>query len=114
MEILLNQNGPYITVWAIMYARVCLVHDQIENGVNVLTRVTGRVNSGEKWMASEHLRLLANFQYKQSVIDTSTLLQTLHRALALAHSQGALIFVDDIQHDIHAAEPTASDTTRSK
>lgn len=114
MEILLNQNGPYITVWAIMYARVCLVHDQIESGVNVLTRVTGRVNSGEKWMESEYLRLLANFQYAQSLIDASTLLQTLRSALALALSQGAHIFVDDIQHDIHAAELTASDTTRGK
>jgi predicted ATPase/class 3 adenylate cyclase len=111
MEILLNQNGPYITVWAIMYARVCLVHDQIESGVNVLTRVAGRVNSGEKWMESEYLRLLANFQYAQSIMDASTLLQTLHSALALALSQGALVFVEDIQHDINAVELTAAKTT---
>jgi hypothetical protein len=114
MAVLLDQNGPYITVWAVMYARVCLAHDQIENGVNALTRVTGRVNSGEKWMESEYLRLLANFQYAQSIIDTPTLLQTLRRALALANSQGAHIFIDDIQHDINAAELTTAETTSAK
>ena len=114
MEILLHQNGPYITVWVVMYARACLVHGHIKSGASTLARIESRVNSGEKWMEAEYMRLMANFQYAQSIIDTSTLLQTLSRALALAHNQGAHIFVDDIQHDIHAAELTASDTTRGK
>ena len=114
MEVLLHQNGPYITVWAVMYARACLVHGHIKSGASTLARIESRVNSGEKWMEAEYMRLLANFQYAQSIIDTSTLLQTLSRALALAHNQGALIFVDDIQHDINTAELATSSTSQDK
>ena len=104
METILNQNGPYVTVWAVMYARACLAHGHIECGAGALTRIAARINFGEKWMESESLRLLAHFQYAQSIIDRSTLLQTLRNSLALAQSQGALIFVDDIQQDIDTAK----------
>lgn len=114
MEILLNQNGPYITVWAVMYARVCLIHDQIQSGANVLIRIAERIHSGEKWMESEYLRLLANFKHAQSLIDASTYSQALRSALALAYSQGALIFINDIQHDIKVAELTVADTMKAE
>jgi class 3 adenylate cyclase/tetratricopeptide (TPR) repeat protein len=106
METILSQNGPYVTVWAVMYARACLVHGLTESGVSVLTRIASRINTGEKWMESEYLRLLAYFQYAQSTIDASTLLQTLRNALALAHTQGTLLFIEDIQQDINKAELT--------
>jgi predicted ATPase/class 3 adenylate cyclase len=114
MEVLLHQNGPYITVWAVMYARACLIHGHIKSGADALARIESRVYSGEKWMEAEYMRLLANFQYAQSIIDTPTLLQTLHRALALAHSQGALIFVADIQSDIDTAELATSSTSQAR
>ncbi len=108
METILSQNGPYVTVWAVMYARACLAHGHIENGATALTRIASRINTGEKWMESEYLRLSAHFQYAQSVTDTATLLQALRSALALAQSQSALLFVDDIQQDIDNAELTIS------
>jgi class 3 adenylate cyclase/tetratricopeptide (TPR) repeat protein len=114
MEILLSQNGPYITVWAVMYARACFFHGHTEHGADVLARIESRVNSGEKWMEAEYLRLLANFQYAQSIIDKPTHLQTLRHALALAHSQGALIFIDAIQLDINDAELTRSSIRKVK
>ena len=104
METIFSQNGPYVTVWAVMYARACLAHSHIESGANAMIRIASRINTGEKWMESEYLRLSAHFQYAQSSIDHSTLLQTLRNALALAQNQGALLFVDDIQHDIDTAK----------
>ena len=104
METIFSQNGPYVTVWAVMYARACLAHSHIESGASAMIRIASRINTGEKWMESEYLRLSAHFQYAQSSIDHSTLLQTLRNALALAQNQGALLFVDDIQHDIDTAK----------
>jgi class 3 adenylate cyclase/tetratricopeptide (TPR) repeat protein len=104
METILSQNGPYVTVWAVMYARACLAHGYTESGASTLSRIASRIHSGEKWMESEYLRLLAHFQHEQSTIDSATFLQTLKNALALAQSQGALLFVDDIQLDIDKAE----------
>ena len=100
MEILLDQNGPYITVWATMYARACLLHSEYENGLNVLSRVETRVESGERWMNPEYNRLVANFKYALSITDAEAFLAELEAAHALAIKQGALVFVDDILHDI--------------
>ena len=100
MEILLEQHGPYITVWATMYARACLLHSEYESGLNVLSRVETRVASGERWMHPEYIRLAANFKYALSIMDAEAFLIELETAHALAIKQGALVFVDDILHDI--------------
>ncbi len=102
MEILLEQNGPYITVWATMYARACLLHSEYESGLNVLSRVETRVASGERWMNAEYIRLVANFKYALSISDAEAFLVELEAAHALAVKQGALVFVDDILHDINS------------
>jgi hypothetical protein len=114
METIFSQNGPYLTVWAVMYARACLEHGHLEIGASALTRITSRIRTGEKWMESEYLRLFAHFQYAQSMMDTTRLLQALQNALALAQSQSALLFVDDIQQDIDNAELTISSVFKAK
>jgi hypothetical protein len=114
METILSQNGPYVTVWTVMYARACLAHGHFEIGASALTRIASRINTGEKWMESEYLRLFAHFQYAQSMIDTSSLLQALRNAMALAQSQSALLFVDDIQQDIDHAELTITSMLKAK
>jgi hypothetical protein len=101
IEILLEQNGPYITVWATMYARSCLLHSEYESGLNVLARVEKRVESGERWMNAEYIRLVANFKYALSITDAEAFLIELETAHALANKQGALVFVDDILRDIN-------------
>lgn len=100
MDVLLSQNGPYISVWAVMYARACLMHDDCESGLNVLNRVEARVQSGERWMESEYIRLLANFKYSLGFTNAEVFLQTLEVAHALAITQGAHVFADDILQDI--------------
>jgi class 3 adenylate cyclase/tetratricopeptide (TPR) repeat protein len=102
MEILLEQNGPYITVWATMYARACLLHGENENGLNVLSRVETRVESGERWMNAEYIRLMANFKYALSVTSAETFLFELEAAHALAIKQGALFFVEAILDDLNS------------
>jgi hypothetical protein len=102
MEILLDQNGPYITVWATMYARACLLHSDFENGLNVLSRVETRVESGERWMNPEYIRLVANFKYALSITDAEAFLIELETAHTLAIKQDALVFVDDILCDINS------------
>jgi len=102
MEVLLAQNGPYITVWAVMYARACLMHEQHESGLNVLNRVQVRVQSGERWVEPEFIRLHANFSYSTGLTDTETYLQTLKNALALSNTQGCHAFVDEILQNIDA------------
>ena len=102
MEILLDQNGPYITVWATMYARACLLHSEYESGLNVLSRVEERVESGERWMNPEYIRLVANFKYALSITDAEAFLIELEAAHALAIKQDALVFVDDILCDINS------------
>lgn len=102
MEILLDQNGPYISVWAVMYARACLLHGEYECGLNVLSRVEKRVESGERWMNAEYVRLVANFKYALSLTDAETFLVELEAAHTLAIKQGALVFVDDILNDINS------------
>jgi hypothetical protein len=102
MEVLLTQNGPYITVWAVMYARACLMHEQHESGLNVLNRVQARVQSGERWVEPELMRLHANFSYSMGLTDAETYLQTLKTALALSHTQGSHAFIDEILQNIDA------------
>jgi hypothetical protein len=101
IDILLEQNGPYMTVWATMYARACLLHSEYESGLNVLARVEKRVESGERWMNAEYIRLVANFKYALSITDAEAFLIELETAHALANKQGALVFVDDILRDIN-------------
>jgi class 3 adenylate cyclase/tetratricopeptide (TPR) repeat protein len=108
MDILLSQNGPYITVWAVMYARACLMHGEYESGLNVLKRVEVRVQSGERWMESEYMRLLANFKYSLSLTSSEVFLQTLKASHTLALAQDAHLFIDDILKDISSAELTMS------
>jgi class 3 adenylate cyclase/tetratricopeptide (TPR) repeat protein len=104
MDVLLSQNGPYITVWAVMYARACLVHGDYDNGLRVLTRVQARVQSGERWVEAEHLRLQANFTYSLGLSGPEVFLQTLEDAHTLSCMQGSLIFVDDILQDISSVK----------
>jgi class 3 adenylate cyclase/tetratricopeptide (TPR) repeat protein len=102
MEVLLTQNGPYITVWAVMYARACSMHKQHESGLNVLNRVQRRVQSGERWVEPEFIRLHANFSYAMGLTDAETCLETLKVALALSNTQGSHLFVDAISQNIDA------------
>jgi hypothetical protein len=102
MEVLLTQNGPYITVWALMYARACSMHKQHESGLNVLNRVQVRVQSGERWVEPELIRLHANFSYAMGLTDAETCLETLKAALALSNTQGSHLFVDAISQNIDA------------
>ena len=104
MDVLLSQNGPYITVWAVMYARACLMHDDCESGLNALNSVEARVESGERWMESEYIRLLANFKYSLGFTNAEVFLQTLETAHALALTQEAHVFVDDILQDIDSVK----------
>ncbi len=110
MEVLLAQNGPYITVWAVMYARACLMHEQHESGLNVLNRVQVRVQSGERWVEPEFIRLHANFSYSTGLTDTETYLQTLKTALSLSNTQGCHAFVDEILQNIDAVALTLATT----
>jgi tetratricopeptide (TPR) repeat protein len=110
MEVLLAQNGPYITVWAVMYARACLMHEQHESGLNVLNRVQVRVQSGERWVEPEFIRLHANFSYSTGLTDTETYLQTLKTALSLSNTQGCHAFVDEILQNIDAVGLTLATT----
>jgi class 3 adenylate cyclase/tetratricopeptide (TPR) repeat protein len=104
MDVLLSQNGPYITVWAVMYARACLLHGDYDNGLRVLASVQARVQSGERWVEAEYLRLQANFTYSLGLSNPEVFLQTLEDAHSLSCLQGSLIFVDDILQDISSVK----------
>jgi hypothetical protein len=102
MDVLLSQNGPYISIWAVMYARACLLHGDYESGLSVLTRIEARVQSGECWTKSEYMRLLANLKYSLTLITAEVFLQTLEASHTLALEQDAHLFIDDILHDINS------------
>ena len=104
MDVLLSQNGPYISVWAVMYAQACLLHGDYESGLVVLTRIEARVQSGECWMKSEYMRLLANFKYSLTLITAEVFLHTLEASHDLALEQNAHLFIDDILHDIDSVK----------
>jgi tetratricopeptide (TPR) repeat protein len=104
MDVLLSQNGPYITVWTVMYARACWMHGENEKGLNALNQVELRVRSGEHYVEPEYLRLLANFKYSLELIDLATYSKILETARSLAVNQGAFAFLDAILEDIHSAQ----------
>jgi hypothetical protein len=110
IDVLIAQNGPYLTVWTVMYARACLLHEAYENGLNALNRVKVRVESGEHYIEPEYVRLLAKFKFNLAYIDTETYLETLNAARLLANTQGALMFLDEISEDIHKAEELLAST----
>jgi tetratricopeptide (TPR) repeat protein len=104
IDVLIAQNGPYLTVWTVMYARACLSHEAYEKGLDALNRVEMRVQSGERYIEPEYLRLLANFKFNLAHIDAATYLETLEASQSLAMSQGSLTFLDAISEDILKAE----------
>lgn len=108
MSVLLAQNGPYLTVWAVMYARACLVHQAYEAGLDVLNHVEARIQSGERWMEPEYLRLLANFKYSLNIINKDACLGILESAHTLALKQDAHVFVTAILHDIDLKKTTTA------
>jgi hypothetical protein len=86
------------------------MHEQHESGLNVLNRVQVRVQSGERWVEPEFIRLHANFSYSTGLTDTETYLQTLKTALALSNTQGCHAFVDEILQNIDAVGLTLATT----
>jgi tetratricopeptide (TPR) repeat protein len=110
MEVLLTQNGPYITVWVVMYARACLLHERYDSGLNILNRVQERIQSGERWVEPEYIRLHANFSYSLGLSNAETYLQTLQTALALSHKQGSHVFTDEIVQNMDAIGWTIENT----
>jgi class 3 adenylate cyclase/tetratricopeptide (TPR) repeat protein len=104
MEVLLSQNGPYLTVWVVMYARSCLLHAENEKGLDALNRIEIRVRSGECYIEPEYLRLLANFKYNLGLTNTETYLKTLEESQSLVNSHGSFAFLDAILDDIRKAK----------
>ena len=105
VDILLNQHSAYLTTWVVFYARACLENGRLQDGIEALERIDLRVAAGERWMEPEYLRLKARLNHAKSPGDPVVLESTLRQALALAESQGALIFVADIVQDIRSLEP---------
>jgi hypothetical protein len=68
----------------------------------VLLRIEERVSTGERWMEPEYLRLRARLQHAQAPGDTLVTQLQLREALALAHQQDALTFVEAIERDVQA------------
>jgi class 3 adenylate cyclase/tetratricopeptide (TPR) repeat protein len=113
IEILLTQHTAYLTTWVVFYARACLAHGQFQDGVDALLRIEERVNAGERWMEPEYLRLRARLQHAQAPEDTLVVQHHLRAALALAHQQDALIFVNAIESDLQALALATNDTLES-
>ena len=105
IDILLSQHSAYLTTWVVFYARACLERGRFKEGLDTLARIDGRVAAGERWMEPEYLRLKARLQHAQNPAEPRHFESLLRQALALAESQGALLFVDDILRDIKALEP---------
>ncbi len=107
IDVLLDQHSAYLTTWVVFYASACLEHGHIQDGLAALGRIDERVNSGERWMEPEYLRLRARLQHELAPGDALLVLQKLREALALAHQQGALAFVEAIERDIQQfAQPS--------
>jgi class 3 adenylate cyclase len=102
IEILLTQHSAYLTAWVVLYVRACLEHGRVQDGVDALARIDERVQTGERWMQPEYLRLRARLQFAQTPGDLLPVQHLLREALALAQHQDAAIFVDSIQQDIQA------------
>jgi class 3 adenylate cyclase len=110
MDVILSQNGPYLTVWTVMYADACLTHGEHQSGLNVLKRIESRIQSGERWMESEYTRLLANFKYSLGLINAEAFLTALETAHLLARAQGADIFIENILQDMKALQMVKTPT----
>ena len=102
IDVLLEQHSAYLTTWVVFYARTCLAHHHIQDGIDALARIEERVDAGERWMEPEYLRLKAMLQFAKDPSTHATLQPTLRQALALAHEQGSEIFVEAIERDLHA------------
>jgi class 3 adenylate cyclase len=107
IDILLTQHSAYLTTWVVFYARACLEHGRIQDGLDALLRIEERVKAGERWMEPEYLRLRARLQHAQAPGNALEVRQQLRAALAQAHQQDALIFVDAIEHDLHTLATSA-------
>lgn len=102
IEVLLTQHSAYLTAWVVLYARACLEHGGIQDGLDALMRIEERVNTGERWMEPEYLRLRARLQLAKAPDNILPSQQMLREALALAYKQDAQTFVADIERDILA------------
>jgi tetratricopeptide (TPR) repeat protein len=103
IDVLLKQHSAYLTTWVVFYARACLAHNHIQDGIDALARIQERVDAGERWMEPEHLRLKAMLQYAKDPSTFAQLQSTLSHALKLAHEQGSEIFVEAIERNLQAA-----------
>jgi hypothetical protein len=108
IDVLLTQHSAYLTTWVVFYASACLEHGRTQDGIDALMRIEERVNTGERWMEPEYLRLRARLQLAKTPGDTLPVQRMLREALALAHRQDAAIFIQDIQRDIQAIETSHS------
>ncbi|MGA8516443.1 MAG: adenylate/guanylate cyclase domain-containing protein [Burkholderiaceae bacterium] len=108
IEILLTQHSAYLTTWVVFYARACLAHGRIQDGLDALARIEERVHAGERWMEPEYLRLRARLQHTQAEGDPLVPHHLLREALALAYQQDALAFVEAIGQDIQQFAPSAN------
>jgi class 3 adenylate cyclase len=107
IDVLLTQHSAYLTTWVVFYARACLEHGRVQDGIDALMRIEERVSTGERWMEPEYLRLRARLHHAKTPADALPAQNMLREALALAYQQDALIFVNDIQHDIQSLQATA-------
>jgi class 3 adenylate cyclase len=106
VDVLLKQHSAYLTTWVVLYARACLEHGHIQDGIDALLRIDERIAAGERWMQSEHLHLRARLHHAQHPDSTAQVLQMLRDALSLAQQQDALIFAVAIERDIQALAHT--------
>jgi class 3 adenylate cyclase len=108
IDVLLSQHSAYLTTWVVFYARACLEHGRVQDGIDALLRIDERISAGERWMEPEYLRLRARLQQAQNPGQALDVLTALRAALALAHQQGSLVFATDIEQDILAIEQAAA------
>jgi hypothetical protein len=108
VDVLLTQHSAYLTTWVVFYARACLTHGYVQDGLDALARIEERINMGERWMEPEYLRLRACLQYAKNPNALLEAQEMLRNALAVAHQQDAQIFMGAIAQDIQAlARPKA-------
>lgn len=103
IHVLLEQHSAYLTTWVVFYARACLAHNHIQDGIDALARIDERVQAGERWMEPEYLRLKAMLQFAKDPATQASLQPTLRQALTLAHEHGSEIFIQAIERDLQAA-----------
>lgn len=106
VDILLSQHSAYLTTWVVFYARACLEHGFIQDGLDALTRIEERINLGERWMEPETMRLRACLMQALNPGESLIAANLLSDALALAHQQDCLIFVEAIEQNIKTFRQT--------